>query len=77
MKYTNVEEIRQGFIKQGWNENISFKELSYEEATKKGLLFAMINIQKGRKYFIMDTSNNIYDDNGKIALFDIPVRKGE
>lgn len=75
MIFNTVEQITNNFIKDGWNNNTSFEELELKEAEEKGLLFAIKGIKKGRKYFKMNGCNNIYDDKGKITLYNIPVVK--
>jgi len=75
MKFSTVKQITNEFIKEGWNKNISFTELSLKEAKEKGYLFAINEIKNGRKYFKMNVSENIYNDNGKIALYNIPCCK--
>lgn len=71
MVFANVEQIREKFIKDGWNKNISFEELSLKVAKEEGYLFAVNEITKGKKYFKMKVSGNIYNDKGKIALFNV------
>jgi hypothetical protein len=75
MKYQTIEQITKQFIKDGWNKNTTFTELSLKEAEEKGYLFAVDTIKKGRKYFKMNISNNIFNDEGKIALYNIPCCK--
>lgn len=70
-KFNNTEEITRFFINDGWGENTTFSELSEKEAKEKGYHFAARGIENGRKYFIMGTCGNIYDDNGKIVMFNI------
>jgi hypothetical protein len=72
--FKTIEQITNKFIKDGWSKDTSFRELELKEAEEKRYLFAIEGIKKGRKYFIMNVSNNIYDDKGKILLYDIPVR---
>ena len=69
--YKTAEEITQKFIKDGWTENTSFSELSLEEAKERGLLFVIGGINKGHKYFKMNVCGNIYDDRGKLVMFNI------
>lgn len=71
MTFTTVEQIREKFIRDGWNKDTSFEELTLEEAKARGLLFAVAGIQKGKKYFKMNISGNIFDDKGKIAFYNI------
>lgn len=69
-KYNNVKEITQAFIKQGWNKTITFTELTYEEAVRMGAEFLMRdNKHKEHRYFVMHSSGNIFDNNGKLVLF--------
>ena len=73
MKIT-TEEMRKKFIEDGWNEDTSFAELTLEEAKEKGYSFAVVGINKGQQYFKMNGNGNIYDGNGKIVYFYIPVK---
>ena len=73
MIFKTTKQITEKFIKDGWNKNVSFKEVKLKEAEEKGLLFAIKGIEKGRKYFKMNICNNIYDDKGKIVLYNIPM----
>lgn len=70
-KFQNTEEIRDAFIESGWSRETSFRELSLQEAKEKGHLFAITGMGKGRKYYVMEQSGNIFSDDGKIALFHI------
>lgn len=74
MKFSTVEEITNAFVKDGWSKDASFTELSLEEAKEKGHLFAIERIKKGRKHFKMNVSGNIFDDNGKVVLYNVPCR---
>lgn len=64
MKYKNVMEITKGFIKAGWN-NPTFEEVPGPPFT----------VTKSYKYFRMLETGNIFDDNGKIAFYNIPALK--
>jgi hypothetical protein len=75
MIFKTIEQITSKFIQDGWSKNISFKELEIKEAEEKGLLFAIEGIKKGRKYFIKNDSNNIYDDRGKVVWYNIRMCK--
>lgn len=44
---TTAEEIKKKFIDDGWSKDISFYELTLEEAKEKGYLFAVDGINKG------------------------------
>jgi len=72
--YTTTEEIRDAFIKDGWNGNTSFSELTMDEAKEKGYLFAVNGISKGQKYFKMNVCGNIYDEKGKLVMYNIPCK---
>lgn len=74
--FKNVEEIRKAFVNDGWSKNTTFTELTLNEAEKEGLLFAIDEIKKGKKYFRMDTSRNIFNSNGEIVFYNIPAKKG-
>lgn len=69
-KYATAEEITEGFRASGWSINTLFTELTLAEARAKGYLFAVYGMLKGQKYFKMN-NGNIYDDSGKIAMFNI------
>lgn len=69
--FNDIEQIRDKFIKDGWNESVSFQELSMQEAKEKGYLFIIDGINKGKRYFKMNVCGNIYDDRGKLVLFNI------
>jgi len=73
--FKTVEQITNKFIKDGWSNNTSFEELELKEAEEKGLSFVIEGIKKGKKYFKMSVCNNIYNDSGKIVLYNIPAIK--
>ena len=73
--YESVGEITSDFIKEGWSNDTLFTELSREEAEAKGYLFAIHGMYNGRKYFVMNGNGNIFDDTGKIVLFNIDTKK--
>ena len=61
------QEMKVKFEKDGWN-NVNFRELTKEEAKEKGYLFAL---NTSMKFFVMIETGNIYNENGKIAFFNI------
>ena len=67
------EKMKEIFENDGWN-NVNFTEVTKEEAEKKGLLFAVLGIEKGKKYFRMIGSGNIYDESGEIAMYNISAK---
>ena len=72
---TTIEEMKKKFINDGWSKDISFSELTLEEAKEKGYLFAIDGINNGQKFFVMNGNGNIYKSNGEIACFNIPVKR--
>ncbi len=71
--FKTVEQITNKFIKDGWGKNTSFEELSLEEVSENGMSL-VAGIKKGIKYFKMNICNTIYDDKGKVVLYDIPIK---
>lgn len=67
------EKMKEIFENDGWN-NVNFTEVTKEEAEEKGLLFAILEIEKGKKYFRMIESGNIYDESGKIAMYNVSAK---
>ena len=65
------KEMKTKFEKDGWN-NVEFRELTQEEAKRKGHLFAL---NTTKKFFVMIGNGNIYDSNGNIAMFNISCKK--
>ena len=72
---TTVEEMKKKFVNDGWSKDISFSELTLEEAKEKGYLFAIDGINNGQKFFVMNGNGNIYKSDGEIACFNIPVKR--
>lgn len=70
-KFKTVDEIRNAFIKEGWNNETNFTELTLKQAQEKGYLSIASDIKNGKKYFVMNVSLNIFDDEGKIAYYNI------
>lgn len=76
-KFNTVDEIRDQFIKEGWSKDTEFIELTLEKAKEKGLSWAVDDITKGEKYFVMNETNNIFDNKGECVFFDIPCVRQE
>jgi hypothetical protein len=55
-RYNTCEEIRKDFIRQGWSEEITFCE---------------VDLEKGKKFFKMIQTGNIFDNHGKIYIYNI------
>lgn len=70
-KFINAEQISEKFIKDGWSKDTSFTELSLEEAKENGYSFVISRMAKGEKFFKMNVNGNIYNDKGKIILYNI------
>lgn len=68
MKYTTTEEIRNAFIKNGWNESTFFEKITPEE-TEMHRFF----VHEYPFYFRMSESGNIYTPDGNIFLYNIPI----
>ena len=66
-----TEKMKEMFEKDGWN-SVTFRELEKKEAAEKGYLFA---INTNKKFFVMIENGNIYDERGKIAMFNITCCK--
>lgn len=45
------EKMKEIFENDGWN-NVNFTEVTKEEAEEKGLLFAVLGIEKGKNIFV-------------------------
>lgn len=69
MLYRSVEEITTAFIREGWSKDTSFHELTEKEAIEKGLTFAQRGIAKGAKFFVMNVTNNVFNQNGQLLCY--------
>lgn len=70
-KFRNAEEITEFFINDGWGENTSFSEVCLEEAKEKGYGYIIRGIKNGEKFLKMNVSGNIFNENGRLVLFNI------
>lgn len=70
-QFSSVDEIRESFIRHGWNANVYFSELTEEEAVSNGHSFAVRGMQMGHRYFVMVGNGNIYDETGKIVYYNL------
>lgn len=66
IKFNNCEEIKEHFIKSGWNKDINFEEIGIEDT---GVI--PLEKYKNKRYFKMKNTGNIFDENGKIFLYNI------
>lgn len=71
-KYKNVNEITDSFIRKGWSDSISFRELSDVEAGQRGLTFAIEGLQRGEQYFVMQDTGDVYNASGEVVYFNVP-----
>ena len=63
-KFNSANDIRDSFIKSGWGTQTAFEELTKKTVEK-------VHLNTNRKYFRMIFTGNIYDENGKIALYNL------
>lgn len=70
-KFSTVEEIKAYFVGAGWNKDISFHELSVDEAKEKGCYLAVSDMLQNKKYFVMNDTGTIYNEKGKAEVYNI------
>lgn len=70
-QHITAETMAEKFRKDGWNEDVSFNELTIEDAEKIGCTSMIGRIRKGHKYFRMAVSGNIFDEKGNIVLYNV------
>lgn len=63
VRYNTPEEIRAEFIKDGWNSDIDFEEVTREHGGN------------GKKFFRMVSTGNVFDDTGSIVYYNIKPLK--
>lgn len=56
-------------MSQDGGEDTSFSILSKEEALKLGVLEVILGMSRGKVYYKMNVSENIYDSYGKLLCF--------
>lgn len=69
--FKTPEAIAKKFIKDGWDKDTSFVELSPELAEKIGGTSIISDMAKGHKYFIMNGSDNIFNEKGEVAMYNV------
>ena len=72
-RFTTCAEIKDAFVKDGWNENITFEECTENELKTHYGYYIYKAFYEGRKFFRNIVSGNIYDDCGKIVYYNIPI----
>lgn len=60
--FQTVEELKDYLVEQGWSKDIELVKLAPEE----------VQGSKGEVYFKMLDTNNVFDQTGEIAYYDIP-----
>jgi len=74
--YNTVEQIKAAFVKDGWSSDIKFEELTRPEAEKIGSWTILRDMERGRKFFRMLSTGNIFDDRGSVVIYNIqPFKK--
>ena len=68
--YKNVKEIKDALVNDGWSPSIQLEEVPETELNKK--FFGTLDT-RNHKFFRMLFSGNIYNDNGKVIYFNVPV----
>ena len=72
-RYKTCEEIKNAFVKDGWNKDISFEEVTIPEVDNLYGYYIREAFYKGRKFFRMVKTGNIFDDCGKIVYYNVPI----
>ena len=70
-KYNTVDEITAAFIGKGWAPDTTFEEVTLDDAEQHGFGHIASKIRRGRRFYRMGVTGNIFDGNGKIAMFNI------
>lgn len=71
--YNTVEQIKAAFVKDGWSSNTEFSELTMQEAKEIGCYSIMRDMERGKKFFRMAVTGNIFDNRGEIVIYNIPA----
>ncbi len=69
--YNTVEQIKAAFVKGGWSSDIEFEELTRPEAEKIGSWTILRDMERGRKFFRMLSTGNVFDDRGNVVIYNI------
>ena len=70
-QHMTVEKMAEKFRKDGWSQNVSFTEMTLEDAKEIGCFSIEERIRKGFKYFKMVSSGNIYDHCGNVVMYNL------
>ena len=69
-----VADMEEKFRQDGWKDP-HFTELSMAEAEEIRCLTILNQMSNGKKFFRMDVSRDIYDQDGNLVLFDLSTKK--
>lgn len=70
-------DVKELFIRQGWNKDIELEELSMQDVQDIGSYSMEAAMLKGHKFFRMKRSGNIFDSKGNIVIYNVPVIKNK
>ncbi len=73
--YDTAEHIRKASVKDGWSSNVQLSELTMQDAEKIGCFSILRDMERGKKFFRMAVSGNIYNNRGEVVIFNIPTRE--
>ena len=73
--YNTAEQIKEAFVKDGWAGDIEFEELTKSEAKRIGSWSILRDMERGKKFFRMVATGNIFDSRGKVVVYNIPTIK--
>lgn len=68
------EEMKNKFEKEEWDD-VHFEEITQEEALKNGMLYMINEIAKGKQFFRMIGSGNIFNTNGKVVYYNLKCKE--
>lgn len=71
--YNTAEQIRAAFVKDGWSSDTEFSELTMQEAREIGCYSIIRDMEREKKFFRMTVTGNIFDNCGKIVIYNIPA----
>lgn len=67
--FKTAAQITKQFIADGWAPCTKFRLLTQKEAKERGLTFALNS--GNRKFFVMESTGNVYSDTGKVVYYNI------
>ena len=63
-KFDNIKDVKDAFIEYGWGDNITFSEITLEDAKRNQYLDIAYDICiNGIKFFKMNETGYVYNDN--------------